>query len=105
MVKSQATTVDDYLASLPDDRREVVAAVLEVIRKNIPSGYSEGMNWGMIAFEIPLSRYPKPITNNLSSTLPWAPRKTTSPSISPASTWMASVRNTCVRSSKNRERS
>lgn len=59
MVKSQATTVAEYLASLPDDRREVIATVLDVIRKNIPAGYNEGMNWGMIAFEIPLSRYPK----------------------------------------------
>jgi uncharacterized protein YdhG (YjbR/CyaY superfamily) len=58
MVKSTATTVAEYLATLPEDRRDVVTAVLDVVRKNLPTGYSEGINWGMIAFEVPLARYP-----------------------------------------------
>jgi hypothetical protein len=58
MAKSKVSTVEQYLAALPDDRQAVVTAVLEVIRKNLPNGYSEGINWGMIAFEVPLERYP-----------------------------------------------
>jgi hypothetical protein len=59
MVRSAAKTVPQYLASLPADRRKVVAAVRKVIRANLPAGYRETMNWGMINYEIPLSRYPK----------------------------------------------
>jgi len=59
MVRSAAKTVAQYLASLPAERRRVVAAVRKVIRANLPSGYRETMNWGMINYEIPLRHYPK----------------------------------------------
>ena len=55
---SKAATVDAYLAELPAERRAVVAAVRDVVRKNLPRGYEETMNWGMISYELPLSRYP-----------------------------------------------
>lgn len=58
MVKSAATNVDQYLAELPEERREVMTAVRKLIRKNLPKGYAEAMNWGMICYEIPLDRYP-----------------------------------------------
>jgi len=57
-MKSDATTVAEYLASLPDDRRHALSKVRAVIRKSLPKGIVETMNWGMIAYEIPLSRYP-----------------------------------------------
>ncbi len=59
MVRSEATTVRDYLAALPPERREVIAAVREVVVRNLPDGYREAMNWGMISYEIPLERYPE----------------------------------------------
>ena len=58
MAKSKVTTVEQYLASLPEERRAVVATVRDFVRKNLPKGYREGINWGMIAFEVPLERYP-----------------------------------------------
>ncbi len=58
MVSSKATTVEEYLAELPDDRRRVVAEVRKVVRNNLPAGYVERMNWGMISYEIPLETYP-----------------------------------------------
>jgi hypothetical protein len=58
MAKQTATTVDEYLNALPDERRAVVAAVRDVILKHLPEGYRESMNWGMISYEIPLERYP-----------------------------------------------
>ena len=57
-MQSDATTVKDYLASLPDDRRKALSAVRAVIRKNLPKGLVETMNWGMISYEIPLKTYP-----------------------------------------------
>ena len=58
MASSAAKTVAAYLKELPPERRTVVAAVRGVIRRNLPPGYREGMNWGMICYEIPLARYP-----------------------------------------------
>jgi uncharacterized protein DUF1801 len=58
MVSSKALTVDDYLAELPPERRSIVASVRDLVRRNLPEGYRETMNWGMISYEIPLERYP-----------------------------------------------
>jgi uncharacterized protein YdhG (YjbR/CyaY superfamily) len=59
MASSAARTVDQYLKELSAERREVVSTVREVIRKNLPKGYQETMNWGMISYEVPLDRFPK----------------------------------------------
>ena len=58
MARSNASTPEEYLAELPEDRREVISKVREVILENLPGGYRETMNWGMIAYEVPLERYP-----------------------------------------------
>ena len=58
MATSRAATVDAYLAELPSERREVVEAVLDTVRRNLPEGYAESMAWGMIGWGIPLARYP-----------------------------------------------
>lgn len=58
MVSSKETTPAAYLASLPPERRKVIAAVRDVVTKHLPQGYVESMNWGMLSYEIPLSRYP-----------------------------------------------
>lgn len=59
MVTSNAKTVEEYLAELPPERRQVIAEVREIILENLPSGYTETMNWGMISYEIPLEDYPE----------------------------------------------
>jgi len=58
MVTSDASTVDAYLAGLPADRRIAIARVREIVNANLPSGYEEGMQFGMIGWYVPLSRYP-----------------------------------------------
>ena len=57
-MRSNASTVEEYLSELPDDRREAIETVRDVILANLPDGYVESMNWGMIAYEVPLERYP-----------------------------------------------
>jgi uncharacterized protein YdhG (YjbR/CyaY superfamily) len=59
MVQSAAPTVEEYLAELPAERREAVSRVREVVNENLPKGYEEGMQYGMIGWYIPLARYPK----------------------------------------------
>jgi hypothetical protein len=58
MASSSAASVGQYLDELPPERRDVVAAVRDVVRRHLPAGYDETMNWGMICYEIPLARYP-----------------------------------------------
>jgi len=57
MAKSQATTVEAYLAELPEDRRAVIAPLRDLIVRHLSPGYVETMNWGMICYEVPLERY------------------------------------------------
>jgi hypothetical protein len=57
-MRSEATTVEEYLEDLPADRREAISAVREVILRNLPDGYEEVMNWGMIAYQVPLENCP-----------------------------------------------
>jgi uncharacterized protein YdhG (YjbR/CyaY superfamily) len=66
-MRSEATTVAAYLASLPAERREAIEAVRAVILANLADGYEETMNWGMISYEVPLATHPdtyngKPLT-------------------------------------------
>jgi hypothetical protein len=58
MSSSNATSVEEYLDTLPDERRETISTVRDVIIGSLPGGYRESMNWGMICYEIPLERYP-----------------------------------------------
>lgn len=58
MVRSAAATVEEYLNELAPDRHKQMDAVRRVILENLPDGYQEAMNWGMISWEIPLARYP-----------------------------------------------
>ena len=58
MVQSRAKAVEEYLAELPADRRSAIAAVRKVILENIPEGYEETMQYGMIAYVVPLEKYP-----------------------------------------------
>jgi len=57
-MRSEATTVDQYLAELPDDRRDAIETVRDVILSNLPEGYAESMMWGMITYSVPLDVHP-----------------------------------------------
>ncbi len=57
-MRSDATTVEEYLSELPDERRNAIKIVRQVILENLPDGYEEVMNWGMITYQVPLKTYP-----------------------------------------------
>lgn len=55
---NKPATVDEYLNSLEPERRDVVAAVRDVVNKALPEGYEEALAYGMIGWQVPLDRYP-----------------------------------------------
>jgi hypothetical protein len=57
-MQSDATTPAAYIAEMPEGRRKAISAVRKVIRANIPKGFQEMMDFGMIVWAIPLTRYP-----------------------------------------------
>jgi hypothetical protein len=59
MVSSDARTPDELIANLPPDRQRAISAVRKVILDNLPEGYEEGMQYGMIGYYIPLERFPE----------------------------------------------
>jgi len=58
-MNKNASTVETYLSSLPPDRRDAIEAVRASILKHLPAGYVETFAFGMIAYVIPLERFPK----------------------------------------------
>src|SRR3954468_643809 len=59
-VKSKAArpaTVAAYLASLPPEKRAVIEEARAFVRRHIPKGYAEFMNWGVINWGIPLEEF------------------------------------------------
>lgn len=63
MVQSKAKTPEEYLEELSEDRRQTISAIRDLILENLPEGYVESMNWGMLSYEIPLERYPNTYNN------------------------------------------
>jgi hypothetical protein len=57
VVSSKAPTPDAYVAELPPERAGLVQHLRELVNAVIPPGYEERMSWGMMAWEVPLSRF------------------------------------------------
>ena len=57
-MQSTARTVTEYLDELSPERRRAISAVRDVVVANLPQGFTEAMNWGMIAYEVPLEVVP-----------------------------------------------
>lgn len=57
-MQSTATSPEAYLASLPDERRPIITAIRQVLLKNLPEGFQEGMGYGMLGYVVPHSLYP-----------------------------------------------
>src|SRR5438067_672918 len=57
-MQSKAATVEQYLAQLPEDRRQAIEAVRQVILNNLDEDYEEGMQYGMIGYYVPHHVYP-----------------------------------------------
>lgn len=57
-MKNDSLTPDDYISNLPEDRQLKLQKLREVIKQNLPKGFEETMNYGMIGYVVPHSIYP-----------------------------------------------
>ena len=57
-MRIEATSVDDYIAKLPEPRAEAVSKLRRVILQNLPDGFAETMGYGMPAYVVPHEVYP-----------------------------------------------
>ncbi|HEX5633088.1 MAG TPA: DUF1801 domain-containing protein [Gemmatimonadales bacterium] len=56
MASIPATTPEEYLEQLPEDRRAVVATLRRTVKRHLPKGYVEGAGWGMLTYSVPLAQ-------------------------------------------------
>ena len=54
----KAATVAEYLDGLTPERRDAIEQVRKVILDNLPKGYQESLTYGVLSYEVPLSRLP-----------------------------------------------
>lgn len=57
-MQSKAKTAEEYIDSLPDDRKKAMQELRSVIRKNLPKGFAETMSYGMLGYVVPHTVYP-----------------------------------------------
>ncbi|WP_299004472.1 DUF1801 domain-containing protein [uncultured Tenacibaculum sp.] len=57
-MKYEASTVEEYISQLPEERQEVLQKLRNIIKENLPEGFEEGINYNMIGYYVPHSKYP-----------------------------------------------
>lgn len=70
-MQSKAKTVNEYIESLPDDRKQIISDLRKVILKNLPKGFEETMQYGMISYVVPHKTYPAGYHANPKDALPF----------------------------------
>ena len=53
----KATTPEDYINQVPEDRHDALKKLRDVISSNLPNGFEEGIQYGMIGYFVPHSIY------------------------------------------------
>ena len=69
---TKPTTIKEYLAQVPEERKEAFEKLRKIILDNIPKGFSEEMSYGMLGYVVPHSIYPKGYHCNTDLPLPFA---------------------------------
>ncbi|MBL7875683.1 MAG: DUF1801 domain-containing protein [Cyclobacteriaceae bacterium] len=70
-MQSKAKTVAEYLKSLPDDRKKIISDLRNAILKNLPKGFEETMQYGMITYVVPHKLFPAGYHVNPKDPLPF----------------------------------
>ena len=54
----KANSPEDYISQVPEDRQSTLKKLRNVIKDNLPKGFEEGIQYGMIGYYVPFSLYP-----------------------------------------------
>jgi hypothetical protein len=57
-MQSKAKTVEAYLKELPEERNVIISKLREIILENLPEGYEETIQYGMISYIVPFAIFP-----------------------------------------------
>ena len=57
-IQTKEISPDQYVNSLPDDRKEAITQIRKIILKNVPKGFQEEMSYGMLGYVVPHKLYP-----------------------------------------------
>ena len=71
IMTSEAKTVAQYISEAPEDRKEALQKLRNIILENLPKGFQEGMGYGMVGYVVPHSIYPQGYHCNPKQALPF----------------------------------
>lgn len=57
-MKYEASTPEEYISQIPEDRQPVVKKIRAIIKENLPEGFEEGITYNMLGYYVPHSIYP-----------------------------------------------
>ena len=57
-MKNLEKSVDEYVANVSENHHDAIQKLREVVKMNIPKGFVEMLNYGMIGFVVPHELYP-----------------------------------------------
>lgn len=67
----KASSPEDYIDQVPEERRNTLKKLCQTIKDNLPTGFEEGIQYGMIGYYVPHSIYPDGYHCNTSEPLPF----------------------------------
>lgn len=53
-----SNSLEDYLSKIPEERQELFKKLYHAINNNLPKGFEEMSNYGMLGWVVPLKTYP-----------------------------------------------
>jgi len=70
-MKIEANTVEEYLNNIPEERKEIITQIRDMVNENLPKDFEEQLNYGMIGWVVPHSVYPSGYHCNPKQPLPF----------------------------------
>ncbi|MDE1207829.1 DUF1801 domain-containing protein [Tenacibaculum larymnensis] len=58
-MKYEASSIKEYISQVPEERQEILQKLSKLIKENLPEGFEEGINYNMIGYYVPHSKYPE----------------------------------------------
>lgn len=58
-MKVESTNPEEYISKIPAHQKDSVAKLRQTVKENLPEGFEETINYGMIGYIVPYSIYPK----------------------------------------------